>query len=183
MTDIISKLTAQQALTVVQRLAGKGGEIGAAVRAEAIDLLGVVDLGETADEVLAALDSIAIEDCWDRAGGSRDGYTSPEEAAAELMEEELEPYVDQVERYHELGMPQQEAAYCMGVILGIYQFDRESKSEFRELAEDAGAECAETLLDGWRKRNQDKASVNAMREFMRERCPKWAKWLEDKRRS
>jgi len=89
-------------------------------------------LDGTADEVSVVLDSIDVQDCWDRSGSSRDDYTSPDEAAAEIIEEELQPFFDQVERYHELGMPEQEGAYCMGVIFGIYRYEQESKSEFRE---------------------------------------------------
>ena len=67
-----------------------------------------------------------------RSGRSRDGYTSPDEAAAEMIEAELQPFCDQFERYQELGMPEQELAYCMGVIFGLYRFERESESEFRD---------------------------------------------------
>src|SRR5438128_5668073 len=98
------------------------------------------DLDETAEEVFLILDSIDVQDCWDRSGGSRDGYTSPDEAAAQIMEEELQPFFDQVVQYHELGMPEQEATYCMGVILGIYRYERVSKSEFREWSVDVAAE-------------------------------------------
>src|ERR1700730_1846959 len=95
-----------------------------------------IDLDETAEEVFLILDSIDVQDCWDRSGGTRDGYTSPEDAAAEIIDEELQPFFDQVERYRELGMAEQEAAYCKGVILGIYRYERESKSEFREWSTD-----------------------------------------------
>jgi hypothetical protein len=92
-----------------------------------MNVLTEIDLDETAEEVFLILDSIDVQDCWDRSGGRRDGYTSPDEAAAEIMEEELQPFFDQVVRYHELGMPEQEATYCMGVILGICRYERESK--------------------------------------------------------
>ena len=64
---------------------------------------------------------------------------SPDEAALDIIEEELQPFFDQVERYHELGMAEQEATYSMAVILGIYRFEHESKSEFKKLAEDLPA--------------------------------------------
>ena len=179
MGDVISKLTAEQALKIVVRLGRKGGDIREAVLTEAMNVLTEIDLEETAGKVIAVLDSIDVQDCWDRSGGSRDGYTSPDEAAAEIIEEELQPFFDQVERYHEMGMPEQEATYCMGVIFGIYRYDRESKSEFREWSEDIPGECAGLLLDDWRKRNREKASIDAMHEFIRERCPEWARWLTD----
>jgi hypothetical protein len=80
-----------------------------------------------------------------------------------------------------MGLPEQELAYCMGVIFGIYRYERESKSEFREWSVDIPTDCAGVLLDKWRERNREKASINAMREFVRSRCPEWAKWLEDKK--
>ncbi len=181
MDDVISKLTAEQALKIVERLGRKGGKIRAAVVTEAMNVLTEIELDETADEVFVVLDSIDVQNCWDRSGSSRDGYTSPDEAAAEIIEQELQPFFDQVERYHELGMPDQEAAYCMGVILGIYRYERESKSEFREWSVDIPAERAGFLLDKWQERNREKAGVNSVHEFIRERCPEWAKWLKDQK--
>ena len=174
MDDVINKLTAQQALEILKRLSENEGEIREAVRAEAKSLLMAVDLENTADEVFFVLDSIDVEDCWGRSGSSRHGYTEPSEAAVELVEEELQPFYDQAARYQELGMPEQEMTYCMGVILGIYRYEHESKSAFREWAVDIPIECAGYLLTKWRERNQDAVAAEAMDEFIRQRCPKWA---------
>jgi hypothetical protein len=181
MDDVIKKLTTEQALEVVKRLAEKGGEIQEAVLTEARTVLKEIDLDVTADEVFFVLDSIDVQDCWDRSGRSRDGYTSPDEAAVEIVEEELEPFFVQVERYHELGMPEQEATYCMGVILGIYRYEHESKSEFRKWSVDIPIECAGYLLDKWRERKQGATRAEAMNEFIRQRCPNWATHLASKR--
>ena len=176
---VIEKLTPQQALEILKRLSQNEGKIGEAVRAEARTLLQAVDLDETADEVFFVLDSIDVEDCWDRSGSSRYGYTEPSEAAVELVEEELQPFYDQAARFRELNMPEQEMTYCMGVILGIYRYEHESKSEFREWAEDIPIECAGYLLTIWRERNPKAvdAEAEAMDEFIRQRCPKWAENL------
>jgi hypothetical protein len=177
--DVIDKMTPEQALDVVRRLVRKGGTVREAVVAEATAVLTEIDVPGAADEVFDALDLIDVQDYWDRSGRSRDGYTSPDEAAAEIVEEELQPYIDQIERYHALGMLDQEAVYCMGVIWGVYRYERESKSEFRSWSVDAPSECAGSLLEDWRERNRDAARVAAMDEFIRERCPEWAKWLKD----
>lgn len=181
MDDVISKQTAGQALKIVKRLGRKGGKIREAVAAEAMAVLTEIDLDETAEEVFFSLDSIDVQDCWNRSGRSRDGYTSPDEAATEIIEEELQPFFEQVERYHELDMPEQEAAYCMGVIIGIYRYERESKSEFKEWSVDIPADCAGFLLDKWKERNRDKARITAMHEFIRARCPEWTEWLKDEK--
>jgi len=178
MDNMIRKLTGEQALKIVKRLARKKGKLREAVLTEAMNVLTEIDLDETADEVFAVLESVDVQDCWDRSGRSRDGYTSPDEAATEIIEEELQPFFDQVERYHEMELPEQEATYCMGVILGIYRYERESESEFRQWCEDIPAECGGFLLDKWRERNTDGARINAMREFIRTRCPEWTEWLK-----
>jgi hypothetical protein len=174
MHDVIRKLTAEQALRVVMRLSDKGGRIREAVLAEARQLLGEVDLDKIADDVLSVLDSIDVHDCWDRAGSSHDGYTSPEDAAVELLEEALQPFVDQVGRYRDLGLSKEETVYCMGTILGLYRYEQESRSEFREWSVDIPIECAGDLLAQWRKRRRDSASSIAMDEFIQDRCPNWA---------
>jgi len=178
MNDMIGKLTGEQALKIVARLARKEGKLREAVLTEVMNVLTEIDLAQTADEVFVILDCVDVQDCWDRAGRSRDGYTSPDEAAAEIIEEALQPYFDQIKRYHEMELPEQEATYCKGVILGIYRYERESESEFRQWSEDIPAEYAGLLLDKWRKRNPDRARINAMHKFMRTRCPEWAEWLK-----
>jgi hypothetical protein len=179
MNDVTGKITAEQALIIVERLYRKGGDIRDAIVAEATSLLSEFSLDGTADEVFDALDLMDIQDCWDQAGNTRDGYTSPEEAAVDMIEDELQPFFDQVERYHDLGMIEQEATYCMAVLLGIYRFETESQAEIKQLAEDHPAEYAVGLLDEWRARNPDTAGIAAMEAFIRERCPKWAVWLEE----
>jgi hypothetical protein len=180
MNDVIKKLTAEQALDVVKRLSEKGGEIGEAVLAEARNLVMAIDIDDTANHVFFVLDSIDVQDCWDRSGRSRYGYTEPSEAAVELVEEELQPFYDQAKTYRALGMPEQETTYCMGVVLGIYRYEHESKSEFRKWCVDVPLECAGYLLDTWRERNRGTARTLAMDEFIQRRCPKWARYLVPK---
>jgi hypothetical protein len=177
MNDVTGKLTPEQALEIVERLCRKGGDVRDAIVAEAISLLSEFSLEDIADEVFDALDLIDIQDCWDLAGGAKKGTPPPSEAAADIIEEELQPFFDQVERYHELGMCEQEATYCKGVLLGIYRFEQESASEIKPLAADLPVDCATSLVDQWRLRNPDKAGVAAMEAFIREKCRKWAAWL------
>ena len=71
-------------------------------------------------------------------------------------------------------MSKEEATYCIGVIHGLYRYEHECKSEFREWSIDLPIECAGKLLDQWRKRRQTSGSTAAMGEFIQDRCPKWA---------
>jgi len=72
------------------------------------------------------LDSIDVRELWDRSGSHSDGYTSPEDMAMEMVEEELDPFSDQIVRYHNLGLHEEEKLYCMGVLKGLYRFEKEA---------------------------------------------------------
>ena len=65
----------------------------------------------------------------------------------------------------------------MGVLQGIYRFDQESKTEFKEWAEDIPLERFGSLLDKWRKDRQSSNAITEMDEFIRDLCPNWAKYV------
>jgi hypothetical protein len=177
MDDILTQLTPDQALEVVRRLHNRDGNIQRAVLEEARNVLEAVDRDEIAEEVFLVLDLIDVQDLWDASGASRDGYISPDEAAVEMMENELEPFFDQVRRYHKLRMFPQEHIYCMGVLQGIYRFGQESETEFKEWAVDVPQECFGGLLNEWRKGCQSSIATTEMDEFIRDSCPNWAKYV------
>lgn len=94
--DVISKLTAEQA---VERLARKGGEIQGAVATEVMTILAEIELDAIAEDVFVILHSIKC-----RIAGT--GRAVLAMATRHLTK----PYADQ------------EAAYCMGVLFGIYRY-------------------------------------------------------------
>ena len=177
MNELLSKLTDAQALQVLKRMASDDDRLARKIEIEAKRVLAAVDIDGVGDEVFCTLDMIDVQDCWDRAGSRHDGYTSPDEAAVELMEAELQPFVDQVKRYHKLDMLEQERDYCAGVILGLYRYEKESKSEFRNWSGDLPLDSAGWLRDEWQERNADKALRDTMDELIRGRCPEWARNL------
>ena len=179
MDELVGKLTAEQALEIVRRLSKKGGAIGKAIAAEAERLLSEINVDEIAEDVFSTLDAIDIQDLWNRSGRSRDGYADPAEGAAEIVEEELQPFFDQAERYHELGMSESEKLYCMGVILGIYRYEQESQTEFSEWCVDVPGESAYVLLEDWQKRSTSQSARQAMTDFIHQRCPKWSRHLPE----
>ena len=76
-------------------------------------------------------------------------------------------------------MPEQELAFCMGVLLGIYRYPKDSRSEFSEWSADIAAECAGLVMDQWRERQKGEAGSGATEAFIRARCPEWTRWLKD----
>ena len=71
-----------------------------------------------------------------------------------------------------MGMAKEAKLYCMGVLKGIYRYEMESKSEFKDWAEDVPGECFGYLLGEWRERTPDKDDIREMGEFIEKECGK-----------
>ena len=173
---ILNKISPQQALEILRCLAKKDQNISQQIEKEAEQLLKQVDLEGICDDVYFDLDGIDVEDLWDRSGPNRYGYSSPEEMAIQMLEEELEPYNNEVIKYLELGMVKEAEIYCMGVLKGIYKYVQESKSEFKDWAVDIPEECFEYLLEEWKKRTKEKNDFIEINKFLKKECSNWAEW-------
>jgi uncharacterized membrane-anchored protein YhcB (DUF1043 family) len=173
---IFEKISGKEALEILRRLAKKDPDIAQQIAKEAKQLLKTVNMGEICEDVFSVLDGIAVGELWDRSGPSSSGYSSPEEMAVEMMEEELDPYNKEVVKYFELAMAQEGKLYCMGVLKGIYKYAHESNSEFKDWATDVPEECFGYLLEEWKKRTKRKKDLKNMEDFLSIECSDWAKW-------
>lgn len=173
-TKLIEKISGEEAVKILRRLTENDPKIGKQIEKLAAQILKEVDVEEISGEVYFVLDQIQVEELWDRAGPKRDGYTSPEDMAVEMMEEVLEPYNEGVVRYLKLGMAEEAKLYCMAVLKGIYQFDQESKSEFKGWAIDVDRECFGYLLEKWQHETNNKDDLIDMKKFLAKNCSKWA---------
>jgi len=175
MKNILASLSNEQAAIILKQLWDKGGDIRNSILAEAEKILCSVDVDEIARDILFTLDLIDVHKLWDRSGYSHDEYTSPEEMAYEMVEEELSPYLNQIDTYHKLEMYNEEKLYCMGVLGGLYLYQKEAKSEFRNWAVDIPVELFRSVLERWRKRTRGRQQKSEMDDFLWATCPDWAK--------
>lgn len=80
-----------------------------------------VDADVVAEDVEHAVLDLDNDDLDTRAGSHSWGYVEPTEAAGELLEEALEPFLDEVKRHIELGFEAAATATCAGIVLGLYR--------------------------------------------------------------
>lgn len=66
-----------------------------------------------------------------------------------MIEDELKPFIDQIWTYLQQGMEHEAKICCMGVLLGIYRYDQESTSEFKDWAADIPNNCFDGLLEDY----------------------------------
>ena len=133
-----------------------------------------VNVNEVCEDVFFALDGIDVHELWDRAGSSTNGYTSPEDMAVEMFEEALEPFLQEMYRLLDLKMHQEAMLYCMGIAKGIYQYEEDSTSEFKDWAADVPGESYSYILNEWKKRGVDVKDKKEMRAFISDECPNWS---------
>jgi hypothetical protein len=130
--DVFNKITPKEALEILKHLAKADNKIKRKIIDLAESLIKNVDLEEICEDVFYALDGIDVHELWDRAGPRTNGYTSPEDMAVEMFEEALEPFLQELYRLLELEMHQEAKLYCMGIAKGIYQYEEDSTSEFKD---------------------------------------------------
>ena len=174
--DIFNKISPSEALGILKQIAKTDKKLKKRIVELAEDLFRNVDVETVCDDVFDALDGIDVHELWDRAGPKTDGYTSPEDMAVEMFEEALEPFLQELYRLFDLKMHQEAKLYCMGILKGIYQYEEDSGSEFKDWATDVPGESYGYVLNEWKKRNSNKRDKKEMKDFISNECPNWSEW-------
>ncbi len=149
--NIFAKISADDAFAILSRLAKEDPKIATRIEQIAMDYLSDVDIEDIASQVYLGLDSIEVEELWDRSGRTRNGYVEPAEMAFQMFEEALEPFLDEMQKYQNLSMFAEAKGYCIGILKGICKFENDSLSEYKDWAVDAPADFFEQILDDWKK--------------------------------
>jgi hypothetical protein len=100
-----------------------------------------------------------------------------------MFEEALKPFQDEVDKYKQLSMLQQADLACQGILKGIYDFDKESATEYKEWVVDAPSEFFRGVLDDWKRLFTARPPFPRMIAFLRTHCPDWAEWATKSLRS
>jgi hypothetical protein len=174
---IISQLSPNDALAVLKVLASEDKGLAARIVEIATAHLDEIDSGEVAFELYDELNTLRVEEVWDRAGPTRRGYVDPGEAAGQMVKETIDPYLEEIKKYQALGMNVQANRMCMGLLLGLYKFDDESTSEFMGWAPDAPGIFAEEVVEVWKAGSPSRADVKALRTFIEEALFGWGAGL------
>jgi DNA phosphorothioation-dependent restriction protein DptG len=175
MNNLLDKISPNEALEILRLLTKTDTQIKKKIIDIAENMIKDIEYDSICDDVFWALDGIDVHELWDSSGSTVDGYISTDQMAVEMIEEELEPFQQEVFRLIELGLSQEAKLYCMGVLKGIYMYEHDSKSEFKDWATDIPGECFHYLLYEWEKRSKKKSDIKEMNEFLMNECDAWMK--------
>jgi hypothetical protein len=176
--DIFDKISPNEALKILRQISKTDNVLKDKIIALAEDLFSDIDIDEICEAVFYELDRIDVHELWDRAGPKTDGYTSPEDMSVEMFEEALEPFVQEMDRLLDLKMHQEAKLYCMGILKGIYQYQENSGSEFKDWATDLPGESFGDILSEWGK-SCDKNDKKEIKTFINKEFPDWSGWAID----
>lgn len=135
------------------------------------------------EEVERAVLELGMEELGARSGRMIFGYVEPTEVAWALLNEALQPFLDDLKRSIELGFEAQAIARCQAIVLGLYQANAESSRDLvLEWAPDFpldGAGAAVRVLEHQsRKLHRKRWSLPAA--FL-DQIPNWARHFRSSR--
>lgn len=174
---IINNLSPEDALVILQQLAAQDEKLAAQIASLVLAYLSDVDAEEIAESLRYELEGLTPEEVWDRAGNTRYGYVETGEAAEQMIEEVLEPYLGEMRKYHKIGFAWEAQQMCQGLLLGIYDFEHQSKSEFKDWAVDSSLYFAHEILTVWLEGEVEMQNRQEMQAFIEDELVGWARTL------
>jgi hypothetical protein len=183
-TSLVDELKPGEAALVLRQLLADHPELLSEAEKISRSTLGDVSFESIASEVEDSIRQLSLDDLNGRAGRHSWGYTEPTEAAWELLEEAVEPFVEDMRRHLSLGLDEEAFEICKGILLGLYQCRDASGDEFLGWASDFPAEAAGNTLADWIAADKQGVSrtlpvpnrVLFLRKFVDEHVPEW-QWI------
>lgn len=172
--DIINNLSPEDASAILRQLAARDEKLAAEIAEIALAYLSDVEAEDITSSLLTDLEALTPEDVWDRAGNTRYGYVETGEAAAQIIEELLDPYLVEMGQCQEVGLAWEAQQLCQGLLLGFYLFEYKSKTAFKDWATDTPLPFAQDVLVTWQKGTESNKDRQEIREFIEAEMPNWA---------
>ena len=166
MVKFIHSLSADEVSGVLHDLLNDDPTLTKKIYDLAIKAAGNVDADAIMDDVYSDLDALDIDDLNGRAGRTRYGYISPDEAAWDLFEEALDPFINEMKKNQQRALPAAAKAYCIGILKALMQYKEGSSSDLSDWLPDAPGEYMDTVFEEWKKGNPDDEDITEVMNIM-----------------
>ena len=144
----LDALTLQERAGLLEELLAARPELREQAEAMARGRLVNEDRAGVADDVESALRCCDIDELSSRAGYHPGrGYVDPSEAAYEILDETLQPFLDDLTRRGELGMTAAAVELAVGILCGLYACRAPGSESLLEYAADYPVERAADVFE------------------------------------
>jgi hypothetical protein len=143
----LDALSAAEKVAVLDELLAARPDLRQPAEAYAAQVMIGTDRLAVANDVEDALQGLDIEELNTRAGYRPGrGCVHPAEAADEILDEALQPFLDDLQRRASLGMRSAAAELAAGILLGRYNCRHGNSETLLEYSPDYAAERASSVL-------------------------------------
>ena len=146
---LLERVKPDEAAAVLRRLLAVHPDLSSEAEEIARSLLHEVNYEEVAAEIEDEIRALDYEDLNARAGSHEWGYVEPSEAAVEILEETVEPFLEDLKRHLELGLEAEALEICKGLVLGCYRLSEREGGDVLGWAPDFPGEAAGNALEVW----------------------------------
>ena len=167
MKEFIQGLNKEEASQILKVLLDDDPDLTKKIYDTAIKVVGGVDSDDIKEDVYFELDMLDVDDMSSRSGRTRYGYVEPYDAAWEMFEEALYPFIDEMKKNQQRKLPAVAKTYCIGIIKGLRSYEKESTSDFKDWVSDAPGEYAHTVFDEWKKGNPSDDDISEVMSFVK----------------
>ena len=151
MKSFLQSLNTDEASQVLKTLLDDNPELIKKAYDIAMKAIGDVDADTVMDEVYYELNSLDVDDLYSQSGKTRYGYVDPHDKSWEMFEEALSPFIDEMKKYQQRSLPVAAKCYCTGIIKGLWKFEEESNSDFKDWVPDAAGDYVSTVVETWKR--------------------------------
>jgi len=143
----LEALSAAEKAAVLDDLLAARPDLRQPAEAYAAQVMSGADRSAVADDVEDALQGLGIEELNTRAGYRPGrGYVHPAEAADEILDEVLQPFLDDLQRRAGLGTRPAAVELAAGILLGLYDCRHGNSETLLEYCPDYAAERASGVV-------------------------------------
>jgi hypothetical protein len=146
---LLERLKPGEAAAVLRRLLEAHPDLSSEAEEIARLLLHQVTYEDVAQQIEDQIRALDYDDLNGRAGRHEWGYVEPTQAAWEILEETVEPFLDDMKRCMELRLEAEALEILKGMVLGCYCLSERKGGDVLEWAPDFPAEAAGNALEIW----------------------------------
>lgn len=161
----LDEIDRDQALIILKKLVEKQPSTIKPIKEIIKQLNGELNVDDIGKELFVDLDLLAVEDLWDNSGSTRHGYVDPVDLAFDMVEEAVEPYMNKFRTFLSNSRWEEAKIICMGILLGLNEFETKSNSDFKDWAPDVSDTLKSNLLDEWNDGCKKQALIDEVNDL------------------